>query len=301
MLLISRILTAILTYFFCVPVQYRCCSALVLDDSPGRGGEAGSGWSPTNSTVPTFLRRCVAAYADGLDAVQAGLGDAMRAHGLQPSKTSARRIVLGAGSGKTATRSLYSALVKLGLKGWHYRQSNTRRPANIWEEPLIKLLGRQAGPYNATAAARCHAELQAYDFTGIPEDVEFILDTPTAELFIDLFLAFPEARFLLTTRPAMEWAFKRQRFRGIELAPIQEPCGQHVEDFSTKSLAQLEELKNRLVTCVVPPERLLTISVFTDPASRIQGLMQEVGAFVGHPLAEDVAFPGSKRHNARAV
>merc|ERR550525_1734700 len=88
---------------------------------------------------------------------------------------------------------------------------------------------------------------------------------PSAELFFDFCWTFPDAKFILTTRPALEWAKSRKlHLPYSSLAPIEEPCGYYIDDFADEVSAKLFEHHNNLVRCMVPKERLFEINVWTD-------------------------------------
>lgn len=234
------------------------------------------------------LRRCLDTYSAQLDSVRDHLGDATRSHRLEPVATSSRNIILGAGSGTTGTRSIGTALGLLGLSGWHFPH-RTR-----WGDSLFEILGRFVPPFTAEQKTACRATLQAHDYTRIPPQVDYILDAPIAELFIDLYLAFPNAKFILSTRPELEWAERRLQHPG-SLPPLQEPCGEHItrKNWTVAELASLEKFKNELVECVVPKSRLLKFSLFTDPPSMMKSLMRKMSRFSGHPIKADQQFPNS--------
>lgn len=205
------------------------------------------------------FRRCVGLYADKLDAVRPGLGKAIRSHPGTVRKTSRRRLVIGAGSGSTGTSSLTTALTQLGLTVAHDHQ--TPIPKNeycpFWGHMRYTLF---------TEASKCIPYLREFDFTDVPKGIDAVVDTPYTELFVDLFLAFPRARFILTDRPKEEWAKKRMRFAGgITSMPVQEPCGMTVErDQPLDQFAELFTINNDFVRCVVPRGRLFELDVFQN-------------------------------------
>lgn len=235
------------------------------------------------------VRACVAKYADGLDAIKPNLSlHSIRDHPLTAAATSNRPIIIAPGSGTTATRSLHVTLGKMGLCGWHCGGGPTEQWTNGIRQNFF--LKKEEGK------AECHARLRSYDYTKLPEHVQYIADTPIAEVFFDLFLAFPNASFILTTRPSLEWAKRRKEFDGGQAAPIQEPCGVQggdsaCKEFSDMQLAKIEDLKNELITCLVPKERLLTFSVFSDPPERIARVNEEIAAFLAVKVQNGAAYP----------
>lgn len=241
---------------------------------------------------PLHLRNCVLEYADGLDSVQRGLGKNVRKLLLQPRKLSQRAVVFGAGSGTTATRSLHAFFKELGLQGWHFHLRSN------WTLSLLDALGQTENDsgYRKRSAKgwdsrSCHATLQSFDYTSLPDDVDYVLDTPADHLFIHLFLSYPKAKFILTTRPLLEWAKRRRQHKGA-LAPIMDPCGRYIEDFpKDPNLAKLEDLKRGLVRCAVPKNRLFEFSVFAVPEEWKRAIVDKLASFIGIQEPKDKYFP----------
>eukprot|EP00747_Dinoflagellata_sp_TGD_P209603 gnl/TRDRNA2_/TRDRNA2_82990_c0_seq1.p1 gnl/TRDRNA2_/TRDRNA2_82990_c0~~gnl/TRDRNA2_/TRDRNA2_82990_c0_seq1.p1 ORF type:complete len:327 (+),score=20.22 gnl/TRDRNA2_/TRDRNA2_82990_c0_seq1:114-1094(+) len=193
-----------------------------------------------------------------------------------------RRVIFGVGSGTTGTRSLHLALQAMGLDGWHFEK------AAPWTRNLLDTLGR----FTSINKTECRRRLQVYDYAALPATVKHVIDSPADQLLIHFLATFPNAKFILSTRPSLEWASKRRRHFET-LAPLQDPCGYHVEDFPDNShLARLEDAKREFARCIIPKDRLLEFNLFTDSDERIRGLVQEIGAFVGVPIAANKTFPG---------
>eukprot|EP00747_Dinoflagellata_sp_TGD_P209605 gnl/TRDRNA2_/TRDRNA2_82990_c0_seq3.p1 gnl/TRDRNA2_/TRDRNA2_82990_c0~~gnl/TRDRNA2_/TRDRNA2_82990_c0_seq3.p1 ORF type:complete len:328 (+),score=21.28 gnl/TRDRNA2_/TRDRNA2_82990_c0_seq3:114-1097(+) len=196
-----------------------------------------------------------------------------------------RRVIFGVGSGTTGTRSLHLALQAMGLDGWHFEK------AAPWTRNLLDTLGR----FTSINKTECRRRLQVYDYAALPATVKHVIDSPADQLLIHFLATFPNAKFILSTRPSLEWAQSRRKHMRKTLAPLQDPCGYHIEDFPDDHvLAQLEDAKVQFARCIVPKHRLLEFSVFTDSDERIRGLVQEIGAFVGQPVAADRKLPGSR-------
>lgn len=235
------------------------------------------------------VQSCVAAYADKLDNIVPGLGKWMRAMNSTGKVTNSRSVVFGAGAGTTATRSLHAALHLLGMKGNHYMINEK------WEKGILDIV------HSVHAGEKCHNRYQRYNYSSLPDKVEYVLDTPTAEVFLHLFAAYPNAKFVLTTRPAHDWSFNRVHDHGHTALPVQEPCGdEHVRHHNRTDIEAMFNLHNELVRCVVPKERLLEFDVFADSEDRMRNLMQELADFVGIPIPEKKGktdahrFPGSR-------
>lgn len=241
------------------------------------------------------LSQCVSNYADGLEAVRPGLGAMIRQHTLQPVRVSNRQILLNAGSGGTATRSLFAALTMFNMTGYHYWSPWAKTVRNIFG---LSDIGCPESHHSTTFHSwqterreSCYNALRNMDVTtGVPDEIDFMLDTPVPHAFFDLFLAFPEAKWMLTTRPVQQWLAAPNK---SWLAPVVEPCGLFTSDFDDNELGRLEDLKNDFVRCTVPPDRLLEFDVFSDPPTRLQRLMAEISVFVGRPIPDKqpLAFP----------
>lgn len=242
--------------------------------------------APLLPLKPGGLRDCVTSYANGLDHVLPGLGHAVRRHPLSVKKVAEQRdLVLGAGVGTTATRALNRALQLLGLNSKHYLEVGS------WTWELVKALGgtephgpMDLDPYSVEDARHCLDGLRQFDFTSLPDEIDAILDQPVPELFLDLFLSFPKAKVILTTRPAQDWVTSRTskyRLNNGTLLPIQEPCGLTLPValplLGRHGLATVFELHNSLVRCVVPKERIFEIDVFTKSQD---GLMHQLAGFL---------------------
>ena len=165
------------------------------------------------------LRRCVTTYAATLDEIQAGLGDAARLSlpRLERSNATsqARRLIIGAGFGSTATHTLTHALGVLKLEASHDHTSPMRNgikfPAatRSWRSGFNRF--RHPRFRSGPGLASCMDELHTMDVTAGLEYVDAVVDMPTAEFFLPLFAAFPNARVILTTRSGSSWGRARRR------------------------------------------------------------------------------------------
>lgn len=228
------------------------------------------------------FRQCVNAYADKLDALEPELGKSIRAHPGKVKKTSKRTMVIGAGSGNTGTSSLTTALTRLGLKVAH--DMWTPIPRNEYCPYYFSL---RKTLWNETST--CLPFFRQFDFTSVPKKLDAICDTPYTEMFIDLFLSFPKARFILTDRPKDDWARDRMQFDGGKTAlPLQEPCKKAITpEIPHDKFAALFALNNEFVRCMVPPKRLFEMNVFTDNTS---DLMPRLAKFLHRKLPKNKTF-----------
>jgi len=236
------------------------------------------------------VQACIRKYADGLDQVQDNLSQAIRQHPLKMARTSQRNVTICAGSGTTATKSLHYALGNIGVCSWHFE---TTEP---WHQNIYGVWNRQG-----ISTQDCHKQLQGFDYTSLPGHVEAVGDTPMAELFLDMFLSFPNSKVILLHRPSVEWAEARLRYEANARAPIQEPCGKGMtmEDFTIPQSARLEDLKNDLIKCLVPEKNLLLFSPWTDPPARTEKIMDELATFMGRANTTHLYFPGSRATDGR--
>jgi hypothetical protein len=200
--------------------------------------------------------------------------------------TSERNLILGAGSGSTATHSLQKALKMLGLTTSHYTDNHRHRK---WARQILNLLGGAYAPdvpMNETSANACRQELRLFNYSSLSSSVDAVLDTPVAETFIDIFLSFPRARVILTSRPSSNWVRSRlSQDKDDGFVPLQEPCGLYLgfgrTKFDKKEIADLFDLNNRLVKCIVPKAQLFEINVWAEPQGRMDTMMTDLAQFLG--------------------
>lgn len=218
--------------------------------------------------------QCIKTYAAQLDGISPGLGDDIRARRFHAGKSD-QAIVLGAGMGTTATRSLEVALRILGLSGDHWGKEQWRL---AWE------LGYANSEFNMS---RCRGFLgHCFGEGTTPErwsyTKEYMMDTPVGELFVDFYAVYPKAKFILTNRPAENWVDARLNNHGDnEFAPLQEPCNQRMKNYSRHELISLFKYHAELVRCMVPKDRLLEINVWEDSKGKMDNLMEDLAKFVG--------------------
>lgn len=241
------------------------------------------------STREESMSACVDTYASQLDAIDAFLGDDIRARRIKVSaEPRASKVIFGAGFGTTATRSLNSALQILGLKGEHWGPTG---------HYLAGILGRF--DTKPRGDATCKNKLTETFSGKWNYSQDYLLDTPSAELFLDIFALYPDAKFILTNRESNSWVKSRlERQGGKQLAPRQEPCGDKMWDYSNYKLSQMFEYHSELVRCLVPRDNLLEFNVWDDPPEKMKHLMADLAQFVGKgPLT--AKFPGSKLTSVR--
>jgi len=166
-----------------------------------------------------------------------------------------REIILGVGSGSTATHGLAGALWKMGFDVAHFWHRRLGPKALRWHETLYSPIITSAGKENISL---CHKVYANADFR-YPRKIDAILDTPMAELFWDFYRTYPNAKYILTFRNATQWFLSRTRDHWQESACLYRPCGLKMKHFSGETHAKLFLAHNDFVRCIVPKERLLTL------------------------------------------
>jgi hypothetical protein len=94
--------------------------------------------------------------------------------------------VIGAGFGRTGTMSLKLALEQLGFAPCHHMEEVLKRPDQI-------------AHWDAAAAGR------PVDWLSVFDGFRAAVDWPSAHYWRELADAFPDAKLILTTRPAEKW------------------------------------------------------------------------------------------------
>lgn len=162
------------------PQKFECSC-----DGHDKGGEAE--FIPTTRTR-RHDREATSCDEAGFDAVEQLRTD-LRATGL----VSNRPLVLCAGEGTTATRSIADALRGLGLRTLHFDDT-----------PVISTL--------LTADPALYSEI---DFPRLLAGFDAVSDMPIPQFFPFLLAAFPNARVLHSVRDPLEWVIKRSTMLGL--------------------------------------------------------------------------------------
>lgn len=251
-----------------------------------------------DSTEDARVNACVEEYAAKLNAVEKDLGAPVLARhktfdfASVGKRNGTSNNVFGVGFGNTATRSLSAAFKLMVGEGHGEHWGNTCKM-------LAEVMGQRGGPKLKHGDEKCKAKLAKLfpsEFKFDKANKFYMMDTPTAEVFLDLYRTFPGARFILTTRDPMGWAQKRGTNRPDHrhFAPMEEPCGYYLEDYTIPQRATLFESHNELVRCVVPKARLMEINVWKDSKEKMQNLGKTLPEFLkaNGAKAFDV-YPGS--------
>jgi hypothetical protein len=168
--------------------------------------------------------------------------------------------VIGAGFGRTGTLSLKLALEQLGFAPCHHMEEVLKRPDQI--------------AYWAAAASG-----RAVDWHAVFDEFRATVDWPSAHYWRELAAAFPDAKVILTTRPAEKWwvSFSGTiaKFLGTR-AEVTDPHVRAVMDMANAVIAEqtfggamtdrdraiaIYEQRARDVRDAIPADRLLVFDV----------------------------------------
>jgi hypothetical protein len=221
--------------------------------------------------VKNRLSDCVNAYADGLAAIRHDLGQSVRKYPLNESRTSQSKTVFVAGLGSSGTSSLAAALMQMGLTVGHHVEL-APNDYYMWQHTLASCWDTE---HTLDSCLKC---VHDFHYNSIGWQVDAAADVPICHVFVDLFLSFPNARWILNTRPSHEWVVSRKEAFPVTVPPIEHPCFQENSDnFTIDELAHMADLHAELVRCAVPPERLFEFDLFTNGTD---GLMQDMSRFL---------------------
>lgn len=234
---------------------------------------------------------CLSSYAKGLDEVRQGLGQSVwEFMKIDPSSwnTSDREVFINVGPGTTGTHLFKDVMVDhFKLMGWHFGKNDYSvhlmdALGVCYPEGVLvcKSHGESASKsMPATRQAACYKDVRTFNYASFGENIRWLGDVPFPELFVHMYRAFPNAKFVLTTRPSEEWAQMRLQDHNTSVAMVQEPCGIYTRDFSVKEHAQMLTLHNDLVRCAVDKTQLFELDIFAHPEV-IDTFAEELGAFL---------------------
>mmetsp|Transcript_29868 Transcript_29868/g.55975 ORF Transcript_29868/g.55975 Transcript_29868/m.55975 type:complete len:621 (-) Transcript_29868:307-2169(-) len=171
--------------------------------------------------------------------------------------------ILAAGFGTTATRSLSLFGRQLGLQVHHYKPDDN--PQHFWLK-VDELVNNQ----HLDGFEGCVSDLNKINFSEPFADAAgrdyLLVDTPMAEQFLDFYAISPNSKVVLTLRDATEWVLGRTSFNPELAAPVHDSCGVQLTSLEVDAATRLVKAHDRLVRCMVPPEKLLEINVFNGTA-----------------------------------
>lgn len=279
------------------------------------------------------FRTCVLQYAEQLQqqfgdapvlfehgrALAAGLDRRMNATRL-PRKASTKLLLVGAGFGSSGTRTIAQLLARAGLTVFHAsdilspaqpdfsaKTSRHSKMTHAWRDQLVhaERLARRADPEGArllgdSAGGRrvCFQSLDRVDWAKAATwqiRPDAIVDSPSAEYFLDLYRALPRVSALLTLREPASWVDARRLHCNGAVkcnmrAPVDRPCNLRMQHVSRAHTVALYGLHAQLVRCVVPPDRLLEVDFSRRPTdaevhARVQRFVHgAAGAPLDRPL-----------------
>jgi len=237
--------------------------------------------------------QCINTYAHGLDQIRQGLGDSIRAHPGVVA-TSPAPVIFGTGSGTTGTDSLATALQTImtfyGERGQVMHKCDGVADNCAWARGVTNLSTSIRGWIELSSVQDCIQGMRGFDFSSISPAVNAYVGGGSFELFIDMFLSFPNARFILTSRPPDEWAFSRMQKEAHPQWPMQEPC-QGFYDLEMETMSQMYSLTNDFIRCTVPADRFLEIDMFSHPTTHTMKRIREFLGFKENPDIDNLEFP----------
>lgn len=240
--------------------------------------------------------RCLAAFARRMHDIHPRLGViASRLQDTpQPQRTSNRSLIIGANEGSTGTRTITAVLRSQGYTVSH----GPEHPAvarllgwtcvrGWWDGPTPRLRGKEAhDAWLGWRPCRRETESQAFErcssrppplHSEAFESVDVALDTPINSVWYDLWLGHPHARVLWMHRPALSWVLRRcpnfrtpssngtaTRTQCQASVPMPRSCNVAMGELSLAQNVAAYESHATLVGCLVPPTRLLNISLFEN-------------------------------------
>jgi len=203
-----------------------------------------------------------------------------------PNIDASQHKFINAGQGTTATKSLDCLFQQMGFRQHHWTLADG--PGDFWAE----LSGLDLG---TLPVDKCMTALNTGDY-GKPFDLfDLVGDLPVGTHFLDFLACRPNAKVLLTTRPASEWAKARLKHSRDSEPPMESPCGLKMRDAPPEVSEALFSAHDDLVRCLVPKERLLEVDVFSQSTS---GLAARIAHFAGRPTdLYDIPYPHVSRHD----
>jgi len=222
--------------------------------------------------VATFLEdrdECLTKYMAKVNSAHSGftidsIAQIMRSKDIE-ARQSDRTLILCAGQGTTASVGVASALEALGLHGYHWSHDVATANENVLDGELPSYTKDIWEIIRGTDKEKCHQALAEYDFTNLPNNVDYVSDTPFPETFLMFYQQFPRAKVILSSRPSAEWVERRVERHSGTPPPLLNPCGSGlIGNYTNQQLEVFFDAYNELVRCVVPAENFLEIDVFSD-------------------------------------
>lgn len=204
--------------------------------------------------------------------------------------------------GSTGTASLALALYRLGITARH--GTGNTLPRNGTSTSPKWALGRQMSNLKVQYSRndpRCHQAFDALKYK--LSRGEAVVDEPTPEAVVDLWRANPNAKVILTVRPADAWVRSRRQKSLQVRPPLQRPCGLFLSDVrSDAQLAALYGLHNQLVRCIIPSSRLLEIHPVPERATTMTRWMKPIlWKFGNRHRVPGCSAPGTLRRSGSGL
>ncbi|KAG5177776.1 hypothetical protein JKP88DRAFT_281758 [Tribonema minus] len=249
--------------------------------------------------------RCEADYVRKLFGLEPHVAKtAQRAVCLEPppeSQVSQKPLIIGAGPGTTATRSVSKAVNLLGLRVVHYgagfERDGTPYPPGVsnacsnWDKNLA-LFGvndmYDMLLLNATTVTACHDAFDAFNLR-LYDDLDAVFDSPVHHVTYRLLQLYPNAKLIFTHRDPDVWVEKRVAHQ-MAMPAVQQPCGMILEHLTNEQNVAAYNANLELLECIMPAERMLMVNVWAQPGREI---FESLADFLQRPVPpEECAFPG---------
>jgi len=257
-------------------------------------------------------KQCISKYISKVGVVMPSFGEHLKSRTwggvCQPAVLSSEsrlsKRIINAGHGSTATRSLHKLFLDFGLKS-HHCWSGEAAPKEFWQQSASQVHDKayindlkfmtKYPPVSPKVhppkdLKSCAIILNRLDF-GQPfnSGVEAISDTPVANLFLDFFSCSPSAKVFLTTRNSTDWVASRLSHQYAPI-PVQSNCGIGLHETSQSLSAQLFDLHNELVRCIVPEENLMVIDVLHNDTNTLPSKIADFLELNASGM-EDMSYP----------
>jgi len=230
---------------------------------------------PKDSPFSPAQWQCISQYGASVDADLPGFSRRLeqRRFGGTGKARLDGSVILGAGFGTTATRSLAAFARQLGLAVHHCKQGKREEIPEFWMR--LMNITSMLDPQGLDG---CLSTLDVLNFSeAFDQGNDLLLDTPMAEHFLDFYAVSPQSKVILTNRNAVDWVKARLQWDETMVAPLHSPCGMKLAPMSPEMAVRLYEAHNRLVRCIVPPEKLTEINVFDGSTLDVPALSDFLG------------------------
>ncbi|OLQ11291.1 hypothetical protein AK812_SmicGene4849 [Symbiodinium microadriaticum] len=230
---------------------------------------------PKESPFSPAQWQCISQYGASVDADLPGFARRLeqRRFGGTGKASADGSVILGAGFGTTATRSLAAFARQLGLAVHHCKQGKREDIPEFWMR-LLNITSMQ----HPNGLDGCLSTVDAMNFSeAFDQGNDLLLDTPMAEHFLDFYAVSPQSKVILTNRNAVDWVKARLQWDETMAAPLHSPCGMKLAPMTPETAKRLYEAHNRLVRCIVPAEKLTEINVFDGSPLDVPALSDFLG------------------------